>query len=1742
MFSEHEEAELLTATQSLCRWLPPTPTSPGHYTALPTTLDALRSLEMFLRRDHPTMQPAHLRLGQWDFVSTTLLPLLSTYRHDRDVLYPSLKLLTRLSLPLPSDLHPPSRAARLTHHLSLLHSTLHHSFTLDILLSWLTPLLASPPSSRSPDDSNIIELSLTLIKNLLTIARQPPHPSDPDPDLPPSLGERTIHRCDDTGLLTLLTAVASTPADLDRYGLLVLECCACLLSGVTPEALALAADSPSSHAQPLPPRPPPPPAAPPRPVRHSRFGTLLMMQSPLQSSQLHIARSMAEVTRVSTDDLPVYKGRLPVKGGGGRGGGLGGGGTGDDGKGKGEAVLGAWVVSFVKEGAYTRLMACAMKELKENVRVVKEDERHWMAVAGAMMGTWREHQQLRAAAAAERAGSPPATPAPAFDPAPVMECLSLDGFTLLHSLLLSYSREKPAPVAFLASALSLYREVIHTLKSMLSLSSPEYVRVADVLRRNFYYEKEQLDVLVQLMKGWKLHLHRQALVVRLMECVHWSMEVLDEVSDSHRVLVRRKKVVRRRKERKVQLNGEKQSVPIAQLEEALPATIIRAKGKKVRKAKVQQPTLATAARPSAAAEEEERGDASDEQPQEGGDGGEDIGADENKGDEGGEEQRQTEAADEEESAVPADDPAEREEAAVVEAETAQREEVVDTQADTLELLDPSRVNVTVDTQAPTLLLPHASFPSLPASSSIDTAAATLVQQQQPYDASLDTAAPTQPMDVQAIDTQADTQALTSPNADQHAAVDELATQLLPSDAMDEEAPVDTQQPTQLVPDSLGDELEGGAAGRARLSAHAAVPPPTSSSSPSSLATLVSEMDIQATEVVMDSLEGVVAEVEPHVSEDAAPAHPHPFQSIEDILAEDGSGDGEEATPAAPADDAVLHRPSSPSAPLMTAELSVDALPSSPPRAPARDASPAPSEQSKSRAAAEAESAEEEDSGEQQGEEAPATPAAAAAADDEYEDVEVEEEVEEVTEDGYVRRESAFNFSSYLLAFCHPLVIAHYLHLLSSYASNPPHINAMLVAFLSRIAFDQQLLPLLFQLSFLHLADRILQDSRTREPRLLPVRSFVKKLVRAFFDWCDKEEGGQVMWAEVLFWKSLSMVDKIRSGYKWGGERDEVVVDGAKEGEEQAEEAEWMAEVQAEGGQAEDDWRPSGFSEGRGSQAKEKKRRRKGEGMEGEQRQEKPMAKKPRGKRSAAAEVVEDAADDGGEIDLSALMSEHDKKERERLKREKKEERRKEAEAKEREKDRQRRALLAQSDDDEEELQLGEYHEKAPTSEHAVDAGAVLASRGSGVEWTAEDEVVLRAQFPRFASLQTRYLLMTSMLAAEHSEEDVRLKVARMGLLDRPHHAAEPDLHLQTTDEDDSEHDKSSIAIADPSSPLPTPSSLPLPSHPTASRGRARNGYAVDVKRVTADVYDAVAVLTLRPPFHPFIRRLLLTLRSCAASRTTDAAAACHLHPLTWDEVKDVPDAARRVRRVMAAFGFNEVGRGGGWTVQRQYVKEKVDAVAAVVERAFENIREDLRDGVAEALEGDDDDQEEEEQPDPARPAALSDEQMEDAEGEEGEERSTPAAAAVVDERGARVLAEVFASQRETRKRKEATADAAPPSSQLIRAEDELDNAELAQFLRDRRSKGVVPMSQLTQASQPPTQTAAAHAALGSHRRLRKAGNADEHDGEEAKGGERAEGTERAEMVVPAGLVEVVSVPKRRRVLVDDAEDEDMQAG
>ena len=1403
------------------------------------------------------------------------------------------------------------------------------------------------------------------------------------------------------------------------------------------------------------------------------------------------------------------------------------------------------------------------------------------------------------------------------------------------------------------------------------------------------------------MRSWRLHRERQPVMVLLAECAHWSMELLDAEGEAATaaggqallVVQRRKRVVR--KTRRVKLNGAVASVNKSELAEALPARVITAKGKKIRRKgkkkkqeeeqQAQQATSEATAAAAAAQPEPQQEEHSA------------AGTESSGGGEDGEPMVDDDMQEREETAIEQGGVTEVATAALLSDAVAAVFDSVDSSADTLlQPQSPSPSSAAVNTEADRM----ADETSDPATSPAPLLPAVSAQVDEPESAVAAVTA-----------SQAETQ-LEAMMTGTQPAQDELATQLLAMEDDDVETEQETSEghltsasvlseaATQLVVQDSSETAEG-AATLVVAETPQQLPVPSSvdastvsgfSSSPSSLSTLVSAMGIQATQLVPDSLTLTEAAqsddgqqlAQSMEASDVGGMDSVVLASIEDQL-ELQPDVPEEQEQVAPAQELTAETAAS-ALPAQAAPVLATVVTSSTPQRPeASSSSPLPSDDAirtrlhsllssadlnvttskKLRQQLEGEFAadlssrkgfisqliddfinsgssaatgrvaekdkemqeedeeegeeeeEEEEAGEKKAEQPPqpvvaesGDAAGAAAGGDgeagvEYEEVEEEEEVDdpEVSEDGYVRRESAFNFTAYLLSYAQPIIVSHYLQLLSAYATNSPQLNALIVSFLSRIAFDRELLPMLYQLSFLQLADTVLQDARIRDrPQYRPVRSFCKKVVRAFFDACAGQAeaagaaAGGVLFAKCLFWKSVKDVELIKSGYR-GREKedfnDRQDQQEAAEAEDRKDgEQEWKAEGQPD---EDGDWKPEQqqsdtaqqVQTAAGAAAPPAQAAR--SGKQGQAKEKKPRKKRAKaaGSEQAGSEQRQDAAvsaaeeddGDGEEIDLDGLMNEQKKKDKARQRREKAEDKRKAAEARERERERQRRALLDHSDDDEEELQLGEYSEDRDGGQQP------LSPLGDDRSWTAQDEELLRREIPIFAALRTKYLLVIPKLSAVWSEDEVRRKVEAMGILTAdtgapqqqpelrvPETESHATLHVQTTDDDSSEQDSSSGALdsslspanaafaapsasSSSSSPAAAPLALQTAAPASIPRGRAPSGASIDVKRITARLYDIIASLTRRPAYHPLISALLSALAACAEERTAETAdyRAYLLNPAEWAGVEAGGDELwrRGVLRLMSALQVSAQG-SRRWTLQRQYTAEKLQAVAAVVERAFENTKEDIAAGRLSETAADDDDDEEEEEEERVERAAQAD--SETAAGQAMEDAED--AAEALERRAAREEREAIANalpRRETRKRKEAASASSQPQPQFVRAEDELDNAELAQFLREKRNRLQLMHQQQLLLQQLSSLTAAAAAVAAanedvssSHRRLRKIA---ETDSEEAA--EQAEDRHRqlqpeaergaVDRAAPVATAAVAVSTKRRKVLLLDDDDDDDDA-
>ncbi|GJP55868.1 hypothetical protein CLOM_g14890 [Closterium sp. NIES-68] len=244
-------------------------------------IGSLRDLQRLMRRDHPVSRDVLVQLGRWDIVRSDLVPIICRYRHDSSLLLNAVKLLVFLTMPSPPPAPDLDAAGRQQQQkLTLEHRDCQRRFksallhgavavtsgavsggggsdcmgsgendAIAIVLQLLVAPLGSIQSGRGTgDDWRLVQMIVTLVRNLLAIP-------DPPPDV--SSASAWAHLCflqDDfiralfrsgfPDVLLFLISCLDTPEtapSLRHDNLLFLEVVNLLFQGLPPKDAAIAA-------------------------------------------------------------------------------------------------------------------------------------------------------------------------------------------------------------------------------------------------------------------------------------------------------------------------------------------------------------------------------------------------------------------------------------------------------------------------------------------------------------------------------------------------------------------------------------------------------------------------------------------------------------------------------------------------------------------------------------------------------------------------------------------------------------------------------------------------------------------------------------------------------------------------------------------------------------------------------------------------------------------------------------------------------------------------------------------------------------------------------------------------------------------------------------------------------------------------------------------------------------------------------------------------------------------------------------------------------------------------------------------------------------------------------------------------------------------------------------------------------------------------------------------------------------
>ncbi|KAL2324601.1 hypothetical protein Fmac_023659 [Flemingia macrophylla] len=143
------------------------------YTKGEYCLDNLKDLLRFLRRDDPQTRDVFKQVCKWNTVSKDLIPIIEYYHEDRNLLLNAVKVLVFLTMPIePSSTDIPQQLE----YLWGLKSAVTNSDVAAVIVSFLeTPLENLERDAFSEEDWKLVQLVLTLFRNILAIQEIPLH-------------------------------------------------------------------------------------------------------------------------------------------------------------------------------------------------------------------------------------------------------------------------------------------------------------------------------------------------------------------------------------------------------------------------------------------------------------------------------------------------------------------------------------------------------------------------------------------------------------------------------------------------------------------------------------------------------------------------------------------------------------------------------------------------------------------------------------------------------------------------------------------------------------------------------------------------------------------------------------------------------------------------------------------------------------------------------------------------------------------------------------------------------------------------------------------------------------------------------------------------------------------------------------------------------------------------------------------------------------------------------------------------------------------------------------------------------------------------------------------------------------------------------------------------------------------------------------------------------------------------------
>ncbi|KAJ3332115.1 Topoisomerase 1-associated factor 1, partial [Gonapodya sp. JEL0774] len=502
-------------------------------------IGCLRDLKRYLRRDDKNKSKHVLRqLGSWRIVQKDLIPILTQYVDDPKLSSAVVELLVPMTWPI--DLESDDVPGQHDILLSYKEAFCREGGPLRSVFKVLLTTMAVPHRTRTDRDHGVIRMCLTLFLNLLLIKDPSAAPgASAEEYLRSTLQEELICRMKEDKILDFLVTLTGSTDDreFEEWNMIAAE----ILYNARSRRIIDAIEKEKQRKR---------RDTPQQPTRHSRFGGAFSFRMN-DGQMVNISPNLAFANvNAALDKGKKERTKRAEKG--------------EDEHHQHRAIGSERTRSVLKEFAEALLQSSfniLMHSMKrdfdrEAAKVRKDDRARYLWLSTFFLEVQRESYRKVLAdfvpppkpdSQGDSANfeEPDLEPPEDYSFDSVASIVDLRTLAFIVKQVRQYNEDKEWTLLHIA--VDCFKEILKTLDDMAACQFDDFKEVSQSLQHNLYYEASTLELIEQLLRGFKPIRHKKSYLLSLVETTHVFLRMLERFSRKKGVLFVRKKVKRKAK-------------------------------------------------------------------------------------------------------------------------------------------------------------------------------------------------------------------------------------------------------------------------------------------------------------------------------------------------------------------------------------------------------------------------------------------------------------------------------------------------------------------------------------------------------------------------------------------------------------------------------------------------------------------------------------------------------------------------------------------------------------------------------------------------------------------------------------------------------------------------------------------------------------------------------------------------------------------------------------------------------------------------------------------------------------------------------------------------------------------------------------------------------------------------------------------------------------------------------------------